>query len=105
MSHRSFPPSHFRSAPRLLAVLTTHPPARATPPERRLVGPTERLVRGGKVLFYPCPGGAVRIVGLSESGEWIAEFACRERDFSEKYIRRMEQHVATTTGVRIAVLG
>lgn len=57
------------------------------------------------MLFFPAPGGAVRIVGLSEANEWIAEFACREEDFSEVYLRRMEQHVAQKTGVRIAVVG
>jgi hypothetical protein len=56
------------------------------------------------VLYFPAPNGTVRIVGISETGEWIAEFACRERDFDEKYVRRMAQHVAVTTGVHIAVV-
>lgn len=67
--------------------------------------PTQRIVRGGKVLFYPCPNGTVRIVGLSDTDEWIAEFTCRERDFSERYLRRMERHVAEKSGAAISIVG
>lgn len=79
----------------------------AEPPDpepRKLTVPGERIVRGGKVLFYPAPDGSVKIVGLDEQGAWVAEFACRTRDFDEKYVRRMAHHVAVTTGVHIAVV-
>lgn len=66
---------------------------------------SERIVRGGKVRFHPGPNGTVRIIGLSESGEWIAEFSCREKDFSERYLRRMERHVAEKSGSKIAIVG
>src|SRR5690242_14949189 len=56
--------------------------------------PVERIVRGGRVLFYPAAEGVVRIVGLGPSDEWIAEFSCRELDFQEAYLRRMERMVA-----------
>lgn len=62
-------------------------------------------MRGGSVVAVPSGEGTVRIVGLSESGEWIAEFACREVDYDEAYIHRMEHHVATKTGVKIAIVG
>jgi hypothetical protein len=75
-------------------------PAQAKPTARR----GERVVRGGRVTFYPAPNHTVRIVGLSDTDEWIAEFCCREADFTDEYVRRMERHVAAKTGVRIAVV-
>ncbi len=66
--------------------------------------PIERLVRGGKVRFFPSPGGVIRIVGMAEDGEWIAEFSCREEDFTEAFLRRMERHVAQKVGARLAVI-
>lgn len=107
VSHRSVPPSqlHPPKVPTSVVVRAIRAAQnREEPPPRKVVGRNERVVRGGKVLFFPAPGGAVRIIGLSEADEWIAEFSCREEDFSEVYIRRMEQHVAQKTGVRIAVV-
>lgn len=107
MSNRSTPPSHL-NPPKVsttVVIGAIRASAAAKPAPRAVVGPTERLVRGGKVVVVPTAKGAVKIVGMSESDEWIAEFSCRLEDFKELYIRRMEHHVAEKTGVRIAVVG
>jgi hypothetical protein len=65
----------------------------------------ERIVRGGRVLFFPAPNGSVRIIGLSDTDEWIAEFSCREADFSEAYLRRMEQHVTAKSRTPLTITG
>lgn len=63
-----------------------------------------RIIKGGRVLFYPAPNGTVRIVGLSEADEWVAEFVCREADFSETLVQQMERHVAACVGVPLALV-
>jgi len=75
------------------------------PQPARLTAPRgERVVRGGKVVFYPAPGGTVRIVGVSARGKWIAEFSCCTEDFTEAYLTRMEQHVERKAGLRLSVV-
>lgn len=89
----------------LIALMKTGRALQAQSSHPEPVSSGERVVRGGKVVYFPAPNGAVRIVGLGDTGEWIAEFACREIDFNETYVHRMEQHVASKAGVRIAIVG
>lgn len=55
--------------------------------------PIERVVRGGKVLFYPCPDGTVRIVGVTDRGKWLGEWSCPTEIFNENMVLRMARHV------------
>lgn len=107
MSHRSTPPSQLTppKVPTSIVIGAIRAANGAPQTPRQVVARAERLVRGGKVVVVPTPKGAVKIIGLSEADEWIAEFSCRAEDFKELYIRRMEHHVAEKTGVRIAVVG
>jgi hypothetical protein len=82
-------------------MLTVHP----RPVPNGAAERTERTVRGGSVTYFPAPNGTVRIVGVSDTGEWIAEFICREQDFDDAYVRRMERHVATKSGPHLSLLG
>ncbi len=61
---------------------------------------TEWTVEGGKVVFFPCVRGAVRIVGLGPNDEWISEYICREEDFDEALVRRMQRHVTRHAAAR-----
>lgn len=65
----------------------------------------KRQVIGGSVVFCPVVNGAVRIIGLDANGEWVAEFSCLERDYSESYVHRMERHVAMKSGRSLTLMG
>lgn len=81
-------------------LLTVHAAPRSMVAEQ----PIERVVNGGRVSAIPAPNGIIRIVGLANNGDWIAEFACRERDFDERLVHRMERHVERIAGRRIAIV-
>lgn len=74
----------------------------AAPLERPKTG--ERIVRGGTVLYFPAPNGTVRIVGLDDAGDWVAEFICKEANFGDVDMMRMERHVSEHAGVRISLV-
>lgn len=86
---------------RALLVMYSGEAKRAEEPAR---APIERTVNGGRVSAVPAPNGIIRIVGLANNGDWIAEFACRERDFDDRFVRRMERHVERIAGRRIAIV-
>lgn len=79
----------------------TEPSEDSPPPPTR---PVERVVRGGRVLFYPAAEGIVRLVGLGLQDEWVCEFACREADFQERYLRSMERHILRKAGIRLTLV-
>jgi hypothetical protein len=60
-----------------------------------LVRSGQYKVSGGTVKFFPSPDGVIRVVALNEMGEWLAEWACREKHFTMGHLQRIEAFVAT----------
>lgn len=54
---------------------------------RELHSPSDR------VKLYPAPNGTIRIIGVTATGEWVAEHFCLERNFDVKHIVAMERTV------------
>lgn len=79
---------------------------RKTPPHQQpaVAASRERVVRGGKVLFYPCPDGTVRIVGVTDRGRWVGEWHCLAEDYNENMMLRMARHVMKKAG-KLALVG
>lgn len=76
--------SQLRSSASVIAILS----ASAADKQRG-----ERRSPSDRVKLFPAPNGTIRIVGVTKSGEWVAEHSCLERNFDVKHIIAMDRTV------------
>ena len=54
-----------------------------------------------RVQVIVSPNGTVRIVGVTLSGEWVAEHTCKAARFGERHVRAMEREVLREESLQI----